>query len=586
MLNSEQIFISNNRIIEEDRRFRQQRSLEEERLSRIKTKEEILHETERLLKELDNLEKKKKQDGCDVSESYNFLKRQFEILDVTKGKLIKYEKASKEKPQSEKKNEKENENENKKDKDVQNLDTKFPVQAVPKQKKAEDLFSYFVESMNKKVNVYIIFHCCVLQTTKDFEDLKLKVASALENFPGIKMAYKIICSSFTEKTPDKIFYDFKNFSKMTSLKCYKIEKLENIRHELVDLSMDNKSLLIVCNIAKLSCIHRKNEIELFINGTKDSTQALLDYNQVKSFNFIVDEKEKKNKTAIKVIKNFENFFEESNIKTILDTRKNSLLAETLFKLKRTTTRIKTIDELKEIVIQQGVNKSKKVKAYDQHVSIEKNVKKVELNNIFETNLCELKKKKDLSIMHFKRKIPISNYDDANICCVHKNRIIYECQIHLLVHFDYSKCCQFLEIHETAKFFVTEFNKQIGENLILIPEARILHLYEDRCYMFGMKSYIKRAFENKEDGKVMFKLRDPIMQAFFHFCQIYSKETTSIIDLRTIVINDKQLLLTDPIIFSSFDKYSNSSNLGLEAINYLMSEHNCNNYCKKFKQSLK
>ncbi len=558
---------------------------DEERLSRIMTKKEIVSETEKLEEEIEEI-KKKKKDGWDVSESLDLLRHKFKLLEDAKKRVEKIEndklKVEIAKVEKEKiSNNIEAIHNNKVN--VINPEKKTQIMIkrnLSQNDKLDSIFIHLNEMINRNINLYIIFHCCVFEKGKKIEDFKSEIISFLRNNQNVKIAFSVFYSDSIEKTPNKKFHDFKSFSKVTLVKANNMDELKSIRDEVIDINSDEKALSILCNIATFSCTHRKKEIETFMNGIKDPVQDLLDYKKILSLKILINEKDQYEE--FEILENIKNFFDESTLNIILTKKKDSIFAEALFNLKRNN--IKSDVEFKELMrsLSNGY-KNQNFLSKNQFFSME-SMKSLEYDEIFEANFPKHKTKieEDLYIIHIEKKISISNHDNGYIAKIHKYKFCHLSNNFFLDAFDYSLCYKFLEIHETAKFFVNKFNEHSNKEILLISEAKVFS--ENRKCFFGIKKYIGRTIEKKEDARIRFKLRNPIIEAFLHFCFLFSKQTTVVIDLRTFTIGD-QLLLTEPIIFSSFDKYG-SSNLGLNGINYLMSSHICNSNCEKFIKLLK
>ena len=550
---------------------------EEERLLRIATKEEIVHETEKLEVELQEIEKKKKE-GYDVYENCNILKRKFKILEEVKERIVGAEKLKlkEEKLKLEKRANHEKLDDNRKSIDFQNSNQPKNNRERPDDR---NLFKYLNEIMNRKINLYLLFHCCVFKKQKRIEDFKAKLANFLEKNRYVKIAFSAFYPDMIEKTPERKFHDHKSFSRVSLTKDVNIRELKNIRNEILDIYSNDKEHSVLCNIVALDCTHRKKEIVEFINGIKDPVQELLDYKEITVRTFKINETDT-NRENQKTLENIDSFFDESNLNKIVVWKKNSVLAEALFNLKRN--KINSVDGYEEFMKSKSLNVKKKKKLYKNQTAFMKRRVSVHFDDIFDRKVQSNKycAEKETFILHVENEIQISTNYHAYFAKVHEDKFFCKPKTYFLDVFDNDVCFIFLEIHETAKFFVQEFHKYIGEEIILIPEAKMFSTTDSVYSIFGMTNHITTVFTSKNDAKISFKTENPIMQAFLHFCYVFSKETTVVIDLRTIKFH-KYLMLTEPIILSSIDKYG-SSNLGLDAIKYLMSGHKCNNYCEKFK----
>ena len=549
------------------------------------TKEEIVCETEKLEKELEDIEKKKKN-GWDVFQSFEFLKRKFQILEDAKKRIIKTE--------NEKLNEKKIKAEKIKINEVNNQKIIFNTHLHPEKSiqipikrilshndKPESRIKHLNEIIDRKINLYLIFHCCVFEKENEIENFKNEIISFLKTNQSVKIAFSVFYSDSIEKTPDKKFHDFKSFSKFNTLvKCENKNELKIIRDEVIDVNSDEKALSILCNIATFRCKHRKKEIELFFNGLKDPVQDLLDYKKVMSLNFLINEKNINEE--FEMLENIKCFFHETNLNMILTRKKDSIFAEALFNLKRN--KINSGNEFKEFV--QSLPKAYKNPKYSfkNKFFFMECMESLLYDEIFDTHFQsnKIKKDEDRYIINIEKEISISNNDHAYIANIKTDKFFSSSSVYFLDAFDFSLCYEFLEIHETAKLFVTKFNEYIGNELLLISDAKVF--CGNRTNFFGITKYIARSFKTREDARIRFRIRNPIIEAFIHFCFLFSKQTTVVIDLRTLAI-ENQLLFTEPIVFSSFEKYG-SSNLGLDGIYYFISNHKCNNHCDKFKKNLK
>jgi hypothetical protein len=561
--------------------------IEEEKLSLITKKDDLVLETEKLEKELEEIEERK-QNGWDVSESFDFLQRKFQILENVKKKIAKLENDKRKEERAKLERKKHNKVVVHGYNDYSRLDQEKNDQTLrertlPQTDKPDNIFKHLNEKIdNKFVNLYLIFHCCVFEKEKRIEDYKNEILSFLKTNQNAKIAFSVFYSDWIEKTPDKKFHDFKSFSKATLVKAKIKNELKSIRDEVIDINSDEKALSILCNIATLSCKHLKKDIEHFIQGIRDPVQDLLEYKKIMCLNFLIGPKNKYEEFGIK-LENVTQFFDESNLNMIYTNKKDSFFAEALFNLKRS--KIKSVVEFKEFMRNLSNNYNNQKLSFKNQFFFMKSMKILELNEIFDNHFHSNNKiEEDSYIICLKREISISSNDHAYIAYIHNytSRFCFKPDLYFLNAFDSFLCQKFLEIHETAKFFVTQFNKYMCHELLLISVAKIF--FNDSQHLFGITNYIGRSLEHAQDAKIKIKLRHPIIDAFVHFCFLFSKQTTVVVDLRTVKLGD-QLLLTEPIIFSSFDKYG-SSNLGIDGINYLTNRHKCNSLCEKFVLLLK
>ncbi len=246
------------------------------------TKKEIVSETEKLEEDIEEI-KKKKKDGWDVSESLDLLKHKFKLLEDAKKRVEKVEndklKVEIAKVEKEKiSNNIEAIHNNK----VTVIHPEKKTQILIKRNlsqndKLDGIFIHLNEIISRNINLYLIFHCCVFEKGKKIEDFKREIISFLRNNQNVKIAFSVFYSDSIEKTPDKRFHDFKNFSKVTLVRANNIDELKSIRDEVIDINSDEKALSILCNIATFSCEHKKKEIEIFMNGIQNPVQGLLDY---------------------------------------------------------------------------------------------------------------------------------------------------------------------------------------------------------------------------------------------------------------------------------------------------------------------
>ena len=534
---------------------------EEERLGRIELKSQISVETEKLMKELDEIENKKKK-GFDVSENIAFIERKFQLLEDAKERIIRNELENLKKERN---------------KTVQPR-REVAVAAVkntPANARAtvtnkSELIDCINEIMNRKVNIYLIFHCCVFDQSSRIEDCKKHLNSFLEKNHEIKIAITVFYPNYIKKSPDKKFHDYKSFSKIEFQESGTIDNLEKLQDEVININEDEKALSVLCNIATYNCTHRRMQIENFIDRISKANpqQQLIDYREISIFNRILDHKQRTDLNKL---------FEDLNLNSVVNKKREMANAEALYLLKKNN--IKSIDEYKQLIKNpRNTCKNFLLSDYAELIDFNCNIKSEDNEFIF-TKIDQKTTSVSVEIIRtFKKSKYYHEYYMAEMWFTYFSRK----KTHLFFTLDYSLCLQFLEIHETAKFFINQFNEYLGEEKLIIPNARVLFMNGENYYT--LEKYIYRTFERRNDAKFNYDIRNPIMQAFMHFCYLFSKQKLIVIDLRTIQ-TDSRFLLTEPIIFSSTNKYG-SSNLGIEGIQQLIIEHKCNTLCDKFKSKLK
>ncbi len=72
----------------------------------------------------------------------------------------------------------------------------------------------------------------------------------------------------------------------------------------------------------------------------------------------------------------------------------------------------------------------------------------------------------------------------------------------------------------------------------------------------------------------------ILEAFSHFTYNFTKRKMLVTDLRTLAINQNEIMLLEPIIYSVDSSRFSSTNLNERGFKLFNDEHMCNIICEK------
>jgi hypothetical protein len=132
----------------------------------------------------------------------------------------------------------------------------------------------------------------------------------------------------------------------------------------------------------------------------------------------------------------------------------------------------------------------------------------------------------------------------------------------------------LDINTTTSLLASEFNKRSSTKLRLSKNYSFSH--KNETYLANETGLrIQQAELQQYDAT------KDVVEAFMHFTYQFTNKRLIAYDLRAIEIHEKEILLTEPIVFSVDTKRYGASNLGEYGINYFMSNHQCNSNCRSF-----
>ena len=411
----------------------------------------------------------------------------------------------------------------------------------------KDIFQHL--AAQKSYQILLVFYKCKTINSDDFSQYFQEILTKFYEF-DLSMAFcnfedsYIRISDFAKKGPIKTTLLALNINEF-------LVKIANLKWD-----QQNQNLKLVCYIS--DCESKLYEINQLINQRKcdflKTNTVAHSFLQMESRNCFFPGG---------TTESFSEFLTHGHFRTALDKAKMQRIFSELLLLKRLS--IRTIEDLNNFKMQRLNNEAVFLMPNKYTVKMKTAEKKNYYDFVEPSDLISI----DTVIQTNDAVVKFKNNYQLQEAFTNNSSIYWIEKCGSEANFE-----TILDINATTKILVLEFNKQSSTQLRV-----------SRNYSFSLKN--ETFLANKTDLRISqaelkeYDATKDIVEAFMHFTYQFTNKRLIAYDLRAIKIHEKEILLTEPIVFSVDNVRYGASNLGEYGINYFMSNHQCNSNCRSF-----